>query len=214
MNITRLVTSGNAVLAIMSDGSRVRCYRTPTGVWVPRTGGGVKEGNPNPDPGDPGDPPKPGGSSPYKWPMNPSALNVRNGRLRDGYMTPQRPTHNGTDMSFPPAFHNGMPIRSIADGEVVRAYWEPGGGGYAVEVRHSAKWISGYYHGQPNSFRVSGGQKVKQGQHLMDAGETGYASGPHLHFMMCDMTKDSRYWHAHVDPVLAMKELNPNDEYV
>lgn len=201
---------GDGFVVIEEDGTRTMFYPVAgSALWLPHTSPGTPDPNP-----DPTEPPDPVGDSPYKWPMNPSALNTRNGRPQDGYMTAGRPTHNGVDMSFPPAFYDGMPIRSIADGTVIRAYWEPGGGGYAVEVRHSARWGSGYYHARRDSFRVRNGDSVKQGQHLMDAGATGTATGPHLHFMMIDYTTGTSWWNSHVDPEIAMATLNPNDEYV
>jgi len=202
---------GDGYVVIFENGERVLCHPLPNGDYLPSRR--IVPPDPDPDP-DPNPDPDPGGESTFKWPMNPSALNTRNGRPQDGYMTAQRPTHNGTDMSFPPAFTAGMPIRSIAKGIVNKAYWEPGGGGWAVEVKHSSRWYSGYYHAVPGSLRVSPGQSVEQGQHLMDAGESGTATGPHLHFMVVDMSKTGNYWTSHVDPEAFMAQYNPEDLYV
>lgn len=212
MSITKLQSHGAGILAILDDGQRIICYPTPTGIWIPRRGSVA----PNPEPVDPTDPPpEPGGVSPWKWPMNPDAINSRHAGGESGaYQNSVRPDHNGLDFSWPPVYGAGMAIRSIADGVVLRAYWEPGGGGYAVEVRHSARWISGYYHAVEGSFKVANGQTITQGTHLFDSGETGQATGPHLHFMIADMNKTGNYWTSHMDPELFMAEYNPNDEYV
>lgn len=162
-----------------------------------------------------------GGGSVFKWPMNPDAINSRHsGGLSGAYGSafggPNtiRSDHNGLDFSWPPHFTAGMPIRAAADGVVTKAYWEPGGGGWAVEIKHSSRWYTGYYHAVPGSLRVSAGQTVKQGQHLMDAGESGNSTGPHLHFMVVDMAKTGSYWSSHVNPETFMAEHNPNDDYV
>lgn len=162
-----------------------------------------------------------GGGSVFKWPMNPDAINSRNsGGLSGAYGSdfggPNtiRPDHNGLDFSWPPHFTAGMPIRAVADGVVTKAYWEPGGGGWAVEIKHSSRWYTGYYHAVPGSLRVSAGQTVKQGQHLMDAGQSGNVTGPVLHFMVIDMSKTGSYWSSHVNPETFMAEHNPNDDYV
>lgn len=218
-NVRRVVRAGDGLRVLLDDGQNIYCRPTPTGLWMPARGAVV----PDPDPVDPVDPPEPGGTSPFKWPMNPLALNHRNGSINGAYGSsfggPNtiRSSHNGNDFSWPPYFTDGMPIRSIADGHVVRAYWEPGGGGWFVEVAHGSRWRSGYAHGgtaSNSSFRVANGQSVTQGQHLMDAGTTGQSTGPHLHFMMVDMNKTGSFWSSHVDPEVAMAELNPNDEYV
>lgn len=171
--------------------------------------------NESTNPVEPPPEPNPGGSNSWKWPMNPSAINSRHsGGVSGGYENPVRPDHNGLDFSWRPWFQPGMAIRAAADGVVHKAYYEPGGGGWAVEIKHSDRWYTGYYHAVPGSIRVAAGQTVTQGQHLMNAGESGQATGPHLHFMVVDMNKTGRYWSSHIDPEVFMSQYNPNDEYV
>jgi murein DD-endopeptidase MepM/ murein hydrolase activator NlpD len=41
-----------------------------------------------------------------------------------------------------------------------------------------------YAHLQPNSLRVREGMEVKRGQWIANSGNTGFSSGPHLHFVI------------------------------
>lgn len=175
------------------------------------SGGGISNPESPPDPSNGNG----GTGSAWKWPMNPDAINSRHaGGTSGGYQNPIRPSHNGLDFSWSPHFYAGMPIRAAADGVVSKAYYEPGGGGWAVEIRHDDRWYTGYYHAVPGSIQVTPGQTVVQGQHLMNAGESGNSTGPHLHFMVVDMNKTGSYWSSHVNPETFMAQYNPNDEYV
>lgn len=76
----------------------------------------------------------------------------------------------------------GIPVLSIADGVVSRAYWSTSYG-YRVIVNHSNGISSDYAHGE--SMNVKQGDSVIQGQELMILGNTGSgSSGYHLHFGM------------------------------
>lgn len=209
--------NGTTAVAVFDDGTRVLCMRGTSGLYYPRAN--TLEGEGPVDPTDPTDPPDPGGSA-FKWPMNPNALNIRNGRPQDGYMTAQRPTHNGVDMSFPP-FVNLMQYKSIADGVVQVAAYDPNsGGGHSVMVLHDNGWMSGYFHGahtesaSGGSYMVTEGQRITQGTPLMLAGSTGNSTGPHLHFVTADLRNGGVIWNRHIDPVQFMAMFNPNDEYL
>jgi murein DD-endopeptidase MepM/ murein hydrolase activator NlpD len=85
-----------------------------------------------------------------------------------------------------PDFHNGIDIiaryeyvRSSKYGKVTFAGWL-GGYGYAVIIAHPGGWKSLY--GHLSSITVRSGQYVKQGQVVAVSGNTGYSTGPHLHF--------------------------------
>jgi len=52
--------------------------------------------------------------------------------------------------------------------------------GNAVIVRHSEAYSTVYAHNRTN--RVRKGQFVEKGQRIAEVGDSGNASGPHLHF--------------------------------
>ncbi len=97
--------------------------------------------------------------------------------------------HEGTD--FRAAV--GEPIYSVADG-IVEKVWRDQGvcdrssrtrrlattNGNAVRIRHTDGTMSGYAH--LSRRYVNRGERVKGGQCIGLAGETGCVTGPHLHF--------------------------------
>jgi murein DD-endopeptidase MepM/ murein hydrolase activator NlpD len=53
-----------------------------------------------------------------------------------------------------------------------------------VRVVHDDGTISVYAHLNWNSIRVVPGQRVERGEYLADSGNTGFSTGPHLHFVV------------------------------
>ncbi len=53
-----------------------------------------------------------------------------------------------------------------------------------VRILHSDGTMAVYAHLQPNSLRIRQGAMVRTGQWLANSGNTGYSSGPHLHFVI------------------------------
>jgi murein DD-endopeptidase MepM/ murein hydrolase activator NlpD len=53
-----------------------------------------------------------------------------------------------------------------------------------VRILHDDGTMAVYAHLQPNSLRVRQGTKVTRGQWIASSGNTGYSSGPHLHFVI------------------------------
>jgi murein DD-endopeptidase MepM/ murein hydrolase activator NlpD len=53
-----------------------------------------------------------------------------------------------------------------------------------VRILHDDGTMALYAHLNWNSIRVVPGQRVTRGQHLADSGNTGYTTGPHLHFVV------------------------------
>jgi len=51
-----------------------------------------------------------------------------------------------------------------------------------VRLLHSDGTMTLYAHLRSHSVRVMPGQRVRAGEHLADSGNTGYSTGPHLHF--------------------------------
>jgi murein DD-endopeptidase MepM/ murein hydrolase activator NlpD len=88
--------------------------------------------------------------------------------------------HSGVD--FVPGA--GAPISAVADGVVTKAGYAYDFGNY-VEIQHNldGEIVSTLYaHMSEGSMTVSVGQMVPRGTVLGAVGETGLATGPHLHF--------------------------------
>ncbi len=76
---------------------------------------------------------------------------------------------------------NGAPVRSVADGVVLRAGWV-GGYGRLVEIRHAGGVVTRYGHLSRFSPGLKPGVRVSQGDVIGAVGSSGLATGPHLHF--------------------------------
>ena len=101
--------------------------------------------------------------------------------------------HEGTDFGAP----EGTPIYAAQDGVVVlesRSHGHYGG----IVVIQSEKFMTVYGHNSRN--RVSLGDTVAKGDHIADVGETGRATGPHLHFETRVLDPEGRY--SAVDPYI------------
>lgn len=86
--------------------------------------------------------------------------------------------HNGLDL----AKYGGCPLRSVAAGTVISSDWNRYGGGYTVVIDHGAGMVTQYLHGE--TLWVRAGDQVYAGQEIMYMGETGNATGIHLHLTL------------------------------
>jgi biotin carboxyl carrier protein len=76
----------------------------------------------------------------------------------------------------------GTPVLAPLAGTIASASNQAGGAGYYL-VEHTAIGLDFMFaHCEAGSFAVSAGQAVAAGQQLCSAGQTGDATGPHLHF--------------------------------
>jgi murein DD-endopeptidase MepM/ murein hydrolase activator NlpD len=98
-------------------------------------------------------------------PLVGSAFGVRDGRA-----------HEGIDLPAP----TGTPVLAAADGEVVYVGNGIHGYGNLVVLQHPGDLLTVYAHN--SALYVSGGQTVRAGERIAAVGQTGRASGPHLHF--------------------------------
>ena len=111
----------------------------------------------------------------FAWPLQ------DNGNITSGYgyrndpKTGEWKLHGGTDIAAP----TGTPILASADGVVIAATWR-NSYGYYVKIQHNDTFATLY--GHCSALHVTAGQQVKQGQVIADVGQTGYATGPHVHF--------------------------------
>ena len=97
------------------------------------------------------------------------------GEIIPGVTVNNRP-HTGIDYGCP----KGTPILASNDGEVMAAGWDLTGFGFRVILKHPDGRATLY--GHLDSIGVNVGDKVKQGQEIGISGDTGKATGPHLHF--------------------------------
>lgn len=100
-----------------------------------------------------------------------------------------RKHHNGVDWASAVgrklfAVHNGK-VTYAGPSRLKFKNGEPAGGGYIVRIRFKDDgkfYTATYMHLRKGSLKVSRGQRVIEGQHLADSGNTGESTGPHLHF--------------------------------
>ena len=85
--------------------------------------------------------------------------------------------HRGTDFAAP----MGTPVRATADG-VVTVAGEQNGYGNVVMLKHDGRYSSVYAHLSRFADDVRDGARVRQGDTIGYVGQTGWATGPHLHY--------------------------------
>jgi len=74
----------------------------------------------------------------------------------------------------------GTPIRASADGVIAYSGDEIGVFGGLILINHGAGWVTAY--GHADKLNVTRGQKVRAGEVIGLAGDSGYVSEPQLHF--------------------------------
>jgi murein DD-endopeptidase MepM/ murein hydrolase activator NlpD len=85
-------------------------------------------------------------------------------------------THTGIDIGAP----SGTPVLAADDGMVVFAGWS-GNYGYLVKVDHGEGRTVTWY-GHLSKFNVAVGDTVSKGEVIAYVGNTGFSTGPHLHY--------------------------------
>ena len=104
--------------------------------------------------------------------------------------------HNGLDL----AANEGTPVVAAASGTVTFAGVRGALGNY-VEVLHAGGVVTKYGHN--SALFTQSGKRVRKGTPIAAMGMSGRATGPHLHFEICDRHGASR------DPYVT----NPSDSY-
>ena len=89
---------------------------------------------------------------------------------------PRNPPHGGIDIGL----YTGNPIYATDNGVVRYAGWSNAGYGYLVVLDHGNGYQSYYAH--LSAIWVVCGQSVYQGTAIGAGGNTGWSTGPHLHF--------------------------------
>ena len=85
--------------------------------------------------------------------------------------------HKGVDYAAP----SGTPIRAAGDGRVHYA-GNKSGYGKTIILKHGAIYSTLYAHLSRYKTGIKQGQSIKQGQIIGYVGQTGLATGPHLHY--------------------------------
>lgn len=93
--------------------------------------------------------------------------------------------HNGTDFSIP----NGTKVYAPHGGKVTELAFDKNGYGRYVKIENS-KWGSVLAH--LRSYNVVLGQVVKQGALLGLSNDTGFSTGPHLHWGLHPFPRDRK----------------------
>lgn len=109
-----------------------------------------------------------------RWPIENAGLSSAYGR-RLHPMTGALQWHAGIDL----ATERGRVVAAAGPGYVVRAGWV-GGYGLLVELRHPGELTTRY--GHLSAVLCAPGDSLEAGQALGLVGQTGLATGPHLHF--------------------------------
>lgn len=104
------------------------------------------------------------GSGSFAWPAS--------GTIYQGFFS----WHPAIDI----AAYIGAPVLAADSGFVIVAGWSNVGYGYHVVIDHGNGYQTLYAH--LNSIYVNAGDNVAQGQQIGEMGNTGNATGPHLHF--------------------------------
>jgi murein DD-endopeptidase MepM/ murein hydrolase activator NlpD len=105
--------------------------------------------------------------------------------------------HLATDYAAP----TGSPVVAVANGIVTFAGVD-GGYGNLVRIKHASGLASGYAHLSRIAAGIRVGHPVKQSDLIGLVGQTGLATGPHLHFMMAKNGTP-------INPVPALKKGEP-----
>jgi murein DD-endopeptidase MepM/ murein hydrolase activator NlpD len=106
---------------------------------------------------------------------------------------PTRITHTTADSQYAVdiALPDGTPVYSAREGTVINVRHDSFNAGTSaamldqanvIEILHGDGTIAIYAHLHWDSIRVRVGEHVTRGQYIADSGNTGFTSGPHLHF--------------------------------
>lgn len=110
----------------------------------------------------------------FTWPITPVSVTSRFGEREHPILGETR-DHLGIDL----AARRGQAVFAAAPGVVLNAGWN-GNYGYQVEIQHAARVSTRYSH--LSRVLVEPGQILERGDPVGLAGDTGMATGVHLHF--------------------------------
>ncbi|MBM9548075.1 M23 family metallopeptidase [Leptospira sp. 201903074] len=120
----------------------------------------------------------------FQLPLTEARISSGFGKRLDPF-TKKDTFHGGIDL----AAEQGSDVFSSMDGEVIFK-GKQGGYGNLIIIKHSLGYETRY--GHLFDFNINLGQKVKKGQKIGEVGQTGRATGPHLHFEIRRNSKRER----------------------
>ena len=126
----------------------------------------------------------PRGKLNFLWPLE--------GKISDSFNETESKRHQGIDIPSPA----GTPIKASSSGTVIYSGNTIKGYGNLIILRHSDEFVTVYAHNQTNL--VEEGSRVERGQIIGKVGQTGRATGYHLHF---EIRRNNKA----VDPLLFLK---------
>jgi murein DD-endopeptidase MepM/ murein hydrolase activator NlpD len=113
-------------------------------------------------------------------------------RVTSGYGNRRHPLlkfsarHNGIDLAAP----RGTRVRATASGIILKAGYSKSKGRF-ITIRHKNRYVTHYYHLSRFAKGSRRGKRVEQGQIIGYVGNTGWSTGPHLHY---GMQKNNRFF--------------------
>jgi len=110
----------------------------------------------------------------FRWPLDKIHVTSPYG-MRFHPISKRRLMHSGVDYRG----NVGTPVYAVASGRIIKAGVD-GGFGNVVEIQHDNAYITQYAH--LNRINVKVGARVNAGNQIGTVGNTGYSTGPHLHF--------------------------------
>jgi murein DD-endopeptidase MepM/ murein hydrolase activator NlpD len=86
--------------------------------------------------------------------------------------------HKGVDYAAP----SGTPVLAVADGIIETAEYQNNGYGNLIVIKHHGTYASAYGHLSHFAAGLRKDTRVRQGDTIGYVGQTGLATGPHLHY--------------------------------
>ena len=140
--------------------------------------------------------------APLIWPLDKVTITQHFGENPDVYKKFGLKGHDGIDLKTryidSPLAHR--PVRAAHDGVVQQVRHDKDG--YGTHIRLFQEGLGLTIYGHLSSVIVNPGQAIKQGQIIGVTGNTGFSSGPHLHFeFRPDPLKSGNGYAGAADPV-------------
>jgi murein DD-endopeptidase MepM/ murein hydrolase activator NlpD len=137
----------------------------------------------------PGDPNALPDDSVYRLPLDTSEVRIDQG-FGGGFSHRDAQSHYAIDFAAP----EGTPVLAARAGVVMQVEDDFEGAGLDLEkfggranhirIQHDDGTMAVYAHLQPESVTVAPGARVRTGQRIGASGNTGFSTGPHLHFAL------------------------------